>query len=106
MDFFELVMHILQPAFLPHSGWRHGPPPLSRENLSSARTPAEIGDYLNERLTELRRFLDGLDPGGADVGDIWRRLAGVPKLPFFQIGDALVLEKPRARLPPSIERAR
>jgi len=76
MSFFNFLMHIIEPHFTPHVGWRGNPPPVYYENVHTGRLPLEVQSYLRDRFQELREFIDSFNLDGVVVNDIWRRRAG------------------------------
>lgn len=74
MNFVSLLTKILETAFVPHAGWRGSPPPVYGAELPPGKLPAQVEQYLVERLQELRAFLDTLDLQGPCVPTLWREL--------------------------------
>lgn len=74
MGFFDFLVKLLEPVFLEHSGWRGSPPPVFVEQCQSERLPAQVVQYIAERLQELRGFLHALDLQETHIRELWREL--------------------------------
>jgi ribosomal protein L16 Arg81 hydroxylase len=75
MNFFTLLMRLIEPAFQANPGWRGNPPPVY-DVAREGQVPPQVESYLRDRFSELREFIGALDPAGAHVYEIWRTLAG------------------------------
>jgi hypothetical protein len=68
----RLIDHLFGDA----PAWRQGAPILGADARGGDGAPAEVRDYIAARVEELRARLDALDPGGAEVTELWRALLG------------------------------
>jgi hypothetical protein len=75
-NFLALLAQLMEPAFLPRAEWRTSPPPVYYEHVPPGHLPAEVRSYIEERIRELRRFLEALDIAGPQVDAMWRRMSG------------------------------
>ena len=66
MNFFTLLMRLIEPAFQANPGWRGNPPPVY-DVADDGHVPLQVESYLRDRFSELREFIGALDPAGAHV---------------------------------------
>lgn len=74
LGFFNLLTRVLEPFFLQNAAWRAGPPPVVGTAMLSEEVPAEVAQYLLQRLGELRSFIEMFDPKDERVQRVWRNL--------------------------------
>jgi ribosomal protein L16 Arg81 hydroxylase len=69
--FTPYLAALLDPLFSGNPAWRGGPPPALARKLAPGETPPHVLGYLEDRLKELRAFVEAFDPTDKVVGDTW-----------------------------------
>jgi hypothetical protein len=75
INFYFILMRLLDPTFRSHSAWRGSPPPALPAGADEA-IPFQVEGFLADRLTELRHFLDHVDLKDPQWSRIWKELIG------------------------------
>jgi ribosomal protein L16 Arg81 hydroxylase len=72
--FFPVLTRLLEAEFMQSAPWRGGPPPTITKDPMDDGLPTAVGEYLTERLAEVRSFLSRVDLHDPKIAAMWRDL--------------------------------